>query len=92
MTALLSRFPHRRAGHCGSGARRDLLEFHGLDYGDGPLSEDAVFGLAGGRGSSTWRTPPSGRAKRGAHGDGSPLIDTIRDLEHRGVELLERAL
>ena len=43
-------FPHRRAGHCGSGALRDLLEFHGLDYGRGPLSEGAVFGLAGGLG------------------------------------------
>ncbi len=43
-------FPHRRAGHCGSGALRDLLEFHRLDYGDGPLSEGAVFGLAGGLG------------------------------------------
>ena len=43
-------FPHRRAGHCGSGALRDLLEFHELDYGRGPLSEGAVFGLAGGLG------------------------------------------
>lgn len=43
-------FPHQRAGHCGSGALRDLLEFHGLDYDDGPLSEGAVFGLAGGLG------------------------------------------
>jgi hypothetical protein len=43
-------FPHRRAGHCGSGALRDLLEFHGLDYDEGPLSEGAVFGLAGGLG------------------------------------------
>ena len=43
-------FPHRRAGHCGSGALRDLLEYHGLDYGRGPLSEGAVFGLAGGLG------------------------------------------
>lgn len=43
-------FPHRRAGHCGSGALRDLLELHGLDYGAGPLSEGAVFGLAGGLG------------------------------------------
>jgi hypothetical protein len=40
-------FPHRRAGHCGSGALRDLLEHHGLDYGDGPLSEGMVFGLSG---------------------------------------------
>ena len=43
-------FPHQRAGHCGSGALRDLLEFHGLDYGRRPLSEGAVFGLAGGLG------------------------------------------
>ncbi|MGK2955770.1 MAG: BtrH N-terminal domain-containing protein [Solirubrobacterales bacterium] len=43
-------FPHRIAGHCGSGALRDLLEFHGLDFGEGPLSEGAVFGLAGGLG------------------------------------------
>ena len=43
-------FPHRLAGHCGSGALRDLLEHHGLDYGRGPLSEGAVFGLAGGLG------------------------------------------
>lgn len=47
--ALLE-FPHRRAGHCGSGALRDLLEYHRLDYGRGPLSEGAVFGLAGGLG------------------------------------------
>lgn len=44
------RFPHRRAGHCGSGALRDLLELHHLDYGAGPLSEGAAFGLAGGLG------------------------------------------
>ncbi|MFY9488295.1 MAG: BtrH N-terminal domain-containing protein [Solirubrobacterales bacterium] len=41
-------FPHRRAGHCGSGALRDLLEHRGLDYGAGPLSEGTVFGLGGG--------------------------------------------
>jgi hypothetical protein len=40
-------FPHRRAGHCGSGALRDLLEHEGLDYGAGPLSEGAVFGFSG---------------------------------------------
>ena len=43
-------FPHQRAGHCGSGALRDLLEFHALDFGRGPLSEGAVFGLGGGLG------------------------------------------
>jgi hypothetical protein len=36
MNSVLS-FPHRRAGHCGSGSLRDLLEFHGLDYGHGPV-------------------------------------------------------
>ncbi len=50
MTTQQSTFPHRRAGHCGSGALRDLLEFHRLDYGNGPLSEGTVFGLAGGLG------------------------------------------
>jgi hypothetical protein len=43
-------FPHQKAGHCGSGSLRDLLEHHGLDYGRGPLSEGAVFGLGGGLG------------------------------------------
>ncbi|WP_320670146.1 BtrH N-terminal domain-containing protein [Patulibacter defluvii] len=43
-------FPHRRAGHCASGALRDLLEFHRLDYGTGPLNESLVFGLSGGYG------------------------------------------
>jgi hypothetical protein len=43
-------FPHRRAGHCGSGALRDLLEHRGLDFGRGPLSEGSVFGLGGGLG------------------------------------------
>ncbi|HWH44455.1 MAG TPA: BtrH N-terminal domain-containing protein [Thermoleophilaceae bacterium] len=43
-------FPHRRAGHCGSGALRDLLEHRGLNYGSGPLPEGVAFGLAGGLG------------------------------------------
>jgi hypothetical protein len=43
-------FPHRRAGHCGSGALRDLLEFHGLSWTDEPLSEGMVFGLGAGLG------------------------------------------
>jgi hypothetical protein len=43
-------FPHRLGGHCGSGALRDLLEFHRLDYGRGALSEGFVFGVAGGLG------------------------------------------
>ncbi|MDQ6914270.1 MAG: BtrH N-terminal domain-containing protein [Actinomycetota bacterium] len=44
------RFPHRRAGHCGSGALRDLLEFHGLSWGAEPLREGMVFGLGAGLG------------------------------------------
>jgi len=43
-------FSHRRAGHCGSGALRDLLEHRGLDFGDGVLSEGDVFGLGAGLG------------------------------------------
>ncbi|MCK9250975.1 MAG: BtrH N-terminal domain-containing protein [Solirubrobacteraceae bacterium] len=49
-TARARAFPHRTAGHCGSGALRDLLEFHGLDYDGTPLSEAMVFGLSGGYG------------------------------------------
>lgn len=50
LPSIAPSFPHQLAGHCGSGALRDLLEFHGLDYGAGPLGEGAVFGLAGGLG------------------------------------------
>ncbi|MEU8494673.1 MULTISPECIES: BtrH N-terminal domain-containing protein [Pseudonocardia] len=35
------------AGHCGSGALRDLLEWAGLSWGGKPLSEGTVFGLGG---------------------------------------------
>jgi hypothetical protein len=48
---LVEDFVHRPAGHCGSGALRDVLEYRGLDYGRGPLSEGAVFGLGGGLGA-----------------------------------------
>lgn len=50
MTPTGDSFVHRRAGHCGSGALRDILEHRGLRYGETPLSEGAVFGLAGGLG------------------------------------------
>ena len=43
-------YPHRRAGHCGSGAFRDLLEFHGLSWTDAPLSEGMAFGVGAGLG------------------------------------------
>ncbi len=47
---LRDTYPHQLAGHCGSGSFRDLLQFHGLDYGNGPLSEGFAFGLGGGVG------------------------------------------
>jgi hypothetical protein len=50
MTTMRNAFVHRRAGHCGSGALRDLLEHRGLDFGRGSLTEGSVFGLAGGLG------------------------------------------
>lgn len=40
--------PHALAEHCTSGAYRDLLHYHGLDLGAGPVSEGMVFGLGGG--------------------------------------------
>jgi hypothetical protein len=50
-------FPHRKAGHCGSGAFRDLLEFHGLSWFDEPLSEAMAFGLGGGLGCFFYELP-----------------------------------
>jgi hypothetical protein len=50
VTSTTDPLVHRRAGHCGSGALRDILEHRGLRYGEAPLSEGAVFGLAGGLG------------------------------------------
>ncbi|HYF24277.1 MAG TPA: BtrH N-terminal domain-containing protein [Baekduia sp.] len=50
VTDLVASFPHRLSGHCGSGSLRALLEHEGLDFGGGPLSEAAAFGLAGGLG------------------------------------------
>ena len=47
---VLIDYPHRRAGHCGSGSLRDLLEFHRLSYGEQPLSEGMAFGLGAGLG------------------------------------------
>ena len=50
-------FPHRKAGHCGSGAFRDLLEFHGLSWSCEPLSEAMAFGLGGGLGCFYYELP-----------------------------------
>ena len=40
--------PHRLAGHCASGAFRDLFEFRGYAHRGAPLSEAMVFGLGAG--------------------------------------------
>src|SRR3954469_20886216 len=50
-------FPHRKAGHCGSGAFRDLLEFHGLSWTGEPGSEAMAFGLGGGLGCFYYELP-----------------------------------
>lgn len=55
-TVRLDDYPHQLAGHCGSGALRDLLEWAGLGWG-GPPSEGLVFGLAGGLGFTYLRVP-----------------------------------
>lgn len=44
--ATVMNYPHRRGGHCGSGAMRDLLEWAGLGW-DGPPGEGLVFALSG---------------------------------------------
>jgi hypothetical protein len=53
----VAQFPHRKSGHCGSGAFRDLLEFHGLSWSGEPLSEGMVFGLSGGLGCFYYELP-----------------------------------
>ncbi len=50
-------FPHRKAGHCGSGAFRDLLEFHALSWSGEPMSEAMAFGLGGGLGLFFYELP-----------------------------------
>lgn len=49
-TSVPEHFGHSRAGHCASGSLRDVLAFHGLDFGHGPLSEGMCFGLGSGLG------------------------------------------
>src|SRR3546814_20022312 len=39
---LIEGYPHQIGGHCGSGAMRDLLHWHGLGW-DGPPSEGLTF-------------------------------------------------
>lgn len=56
MTGVLLDYPHRSAGHCGSGALRDLLHWADLGW-SGPPDEGLVFGLGGGLAFSFLRTP-----------------------------------
>lgn len=53
---VLLDYPHREAGHCGSGALRDLLEWAGLGWAEVP-SEGLVFGMGGGLGFTYLRVP-----------------------------------
>lgn len=55
-TPQIPSYPHRTAGHCGSGAMRDLLDWAGLGF-DGPPGEALVFGLSGGLSFQYTRSP-----------------------------------
>lgn len=37
VNAFIQDYPHRLGGHCGSGAMRDLLHWHGLGWMDRPM-------------------------------------------------------
>lgn len=50
-------YPHELAGHCGSGALRDLLHWAGLSYESAPLDEGTIFGLGGALGFTYLRHP-----------------------------------
>lgn len=52
---LIQDYPHRMGGHCGSGAMRDLMHWHGLGW-DGPPDEGLVFSLGGALGLSYLRS------------------------------------
>jgi hypothetical protein len=56
VSRVLLDYPHRGAGHCGSGALRDLMDWAGLGW-DGPPDEGLVFGLGGGLGFAYLRVP-----------------------------------
>ncbi|MGB3772000.1 MAG: BtrH N-terminal domain-containing protein [Rhodococcus sp. (in: high G+C Gram-positive bacteria)] len=66
---LIKNYPHQIGGHCGSGAMRDLLHWHGLGWGR-PPAEGLVFALGGDLGLSYLRSdglvPPVYLVGRGA--------------------------
>jgi hypothetical protein len=79
VSRVLLDYPHRTAGHCGSGALRDLLDWAGLGW-DGPPDEGLVFGLGGALAFSYLRvpglTPPVYLVGRG----GDLEVDLLRRL------------
>lgn len=79
MSRVLLDYPHRRAGHCGSGALRDLTEWAGLGW-NGPPKEGLVFALGGALGMAYLRipgmTPPIYLVGRG----GNLELDVLRRL------------
>lgn len=81
-------FPHRLAGHCGSGALRSLLEHRGLDLGAGPLSEGMVFGLGGGLGF-LYAEVPGMRPPIYMVGRTAGMEEDISDHLGLGLELVE---
>lgn len=66
---LIKDYPHQIGGHCGSGAMRDLLHWHGLGW-EGPPDEGLVFALGGSLGLAYLRSndlvPPLYLVGRGA--------------------------
>ncbi|MCE5292041.1 MAG: BtrH N-terminal domain-containing protein [Nocardiaceae bacterium] len=68
-TTLIKDYTHQMGGHCGSGAMRDLLQWHGLGW-NGPPGEGLVFTLGGALGLSYLRSsdliPPLYLVGRGA--------------------------
>ncbi|GAB3673862.1 BtrH N-terminal domain-containing protein [Saccharopolyspora sp. NPDC049426] len=54
---IISDYPHQVAGHCGSGALRDLMHWAQLSYDETPLDEGTVFGLGGELGFTYLRHP-----------------------------------
>jgi len=83
---MIENYPHRMGGHCGSGAMRDLLHWHGLGW-DGPPDEGLVFALGGTLALSYFRSsdlfPPLYLVGRGADFE----VDLPRRLGGR-VEVL----
>ncbi len=57
MTTIQIPYRHRKGGHCGSGALRDLTEWAELSWGTEELSEGMVFTLGGALDFSYVRSP-----------------------------------